>query len=102
MNVARVSFVQGSVQLLAGQGNDFQQAVMNMPVVDGSRLQTGGDGQAEIEFGDGSVARLTPNSALQFDHLAQDQVQLQQLGGLGYYEFNVGQGHPRSACNSPM
>src|ERR1700722_187169 len=55
-NVARISFVQGSVQLLAGQGSDFQQAVMNMPVLDGSRLQTGGDGQAEVEFGDGSVA----------------------------------------------
>jgi FecR protein len=93
-NVARVSFVQGSVQLLAGQGSDFQQAVMNMPVLDGSRLQTGEEGQAEVEFGDGSVARLTPNSALQFVHLGQDQVQLQQLGGLTYYEFNVGDGHP--------
>ena len=93
-NVARVSFVQGSVQLLAGQGTDFQQAVMNMPVVEGSRLQTGADGQAEVEFGDGSVARLTPNSALQFDHLGLDQVQLEQLGGLSYYEFNVGDGHP--------
>ena len=79
-NVARVSFVQGSVQLLAGQGANFEQAVMNMPVLDGSRLQTGGDGQAEVEFGDGSVARLTPNSSLQFGHLGQDQVQLQQLG----------------------
>jgi hypothetical protein len=93
-NVARVSFVQGSVQLLAGQGSDFQQAVMNMPVLDGSRLQTGGDGQAEVEFGDGSVARLTPNSGLQFDHLGQDRVQLTQLSGLSYYEFNVGDGHP--------
>ena len=93
-NVARISFVQGSVQLLAGQGNVFQQAVMNMPVVEGSQLQTGGDGQAEVEFGDGSVARLTPNSSLQFDHLGLDQVQLQQLGGLAYYEFNVGDGHP--------
>jgi hypothetical protein len=46
-NVARVSFVQGSVQLLAGQGGDFQQAVMNMPVVEGSQLQTGSDGQAD-------------------------------------------------------
>ncbi len=92
-NVARVSFVQGSVQLLAGQGSDFQQAVMNMPVVDGSRVQTGGDGEAEIEFGDGSVARLTPNSTVQFDHLGQDQVQLQQLSGLTYYELNVGDGH---------
>ena len=52
------------MQLLAGQGADFQQAVMNMPVLDGSRIQTGGDGQAEVEFGDGSVARLTPNSSL--------------------------------------
>jgi ferric-dicitrate binding protein FerR (iron transport regulator) len=93
-NVARVSFVQGSVQLTSGQGADFQQAVMNMPVLDGSRLQTGADGQAEIEFGDGSVARLTPNSTLQFDHLGQDQVQLEQLSGLAYYEFNVGDGHP--------
>ena len=93
-NVARVSFVQGSVQLLAGQGTDFQQAVMNMPVLSGSRLQTDGDGQAEVEFGDGSVARLTPNSALQFDHLGQDRVQVQQLSGLSYYEFNVGDGHP--------
>jgi hypothetical protein len=93
-NVARVSFVQGSVQLLAGPGTDFEQAVMNMPVLDGSRLQTGGDGQAEVEFGDGSVARLTPNSSLQFGHVAQDQVQMQQLSGLAYYEFNVGEGHP--------
>jgi FecR protein len=93
-NVARVSYVQGSVQLQGGQGTDFQQAVMNMPVLDGSRLQTGNDGQVEVEFGDGSVARLTPNSSLQFDHLGQDQVQLQQLAGLDYYEFNVGDGHP--------
>jgi hypothetical protein len=93
-NVARVSFVQGSVQLLAGQGSDFQQAVMNMPVVEGAQLQTGGDGQAEVEFGDGSVARLTPNSSLQFGHLGMDQVQLQQTAGLAYYEFNVGDGHP--------
>ena len=93
-NVARISFIQGSVQLMAGQGSDFQQAVMNMPIVDGSRLQAAGDGQAEVEFGDGSVARLTPNSTVLFDHLGQDQVHLQQLGGLAYYEFNVGDGHP--------
>jgi ferric-dicitrate binding protein FerR (iron transport regulator) len=89
-----VSFVQGSVQLLAGQGADFAQAVINMPVLDGSRLQTGEDGQVEVEFGDGSVVRLTPNSSLQFGHLGQDQVQIQQVSGLGYYEFNVGEGHP--------
>src|ERR1700729_961254 len=54
-NVARVSFVQGSVQLLAGQGADFSQAVINMPVLDGSRLQAGGGGQVGVEVGDGMV-----------------------------------------------
>ena len=93
-NVARISFVQGSVQMVTGQGADPQQAVMNMPATDGSRLQTGGDGQVEVEFGDGSVARLTPNSSIQFDHLGQDQVQLEQPAGLAYYELNVGEGHP--------
>src|ERR1700761_7108592 len=93
-NVARVSFVQGSVQLSAGQGTQPQPAVINMPVMDGSQLQTGNDGQVEIEFGDGSVARLTPNSPLQFDHVGQDRVQLEQVSGLGYYEFNYGDGHP--------
>jgi hypothetical protein len=93
-NVARVSFVQGSVQLLAGRGTDFQPAVINLPVLDGSRVQTGADGQAEIEFADGSVARLTPNSGMAFPHLGQDQAQIQQVSGLAYYEFNVGDGHP--------
>jgi hypothetical protein len=93
-SVARVSFVQGGVQVLSGGQTDFQQAVMNMPLLQGSRLQTGGDGQAEIEFNDGSVARLTPNSSLQMQALTGNQVQLQQLSGLAYYELNVGQGHP--------
>lgn len=93
-DVARISFVQGSAQLSAGQGSDFSQAVVNMPVVDGSRLQSGGDGQVEVEFGDGSVARLTPNSTLQIDHVGQDQVVLEQLSGLSYYELNTGDGHP--------
>ena len=91
-NVARVSFVQGSVQLLAGQGADFAQAVMNMPVLDGSRLQTGEDGQAEVEFGDGSVARLTPNSSLQFGHLGQDQVQTPAVVWPGLLRVQCGPG----------
>jgi FecR protein len=93
-SVARVSFVQGGVQIASGGQTSFAQAVMNMPLVEGTRLQTGSDGQAEIEFNDGSVARLTPNSSLDVLHLGQDSVQLQQDSGLTYYELNVGQGHP--------
>lgn len=93
-NIARLSFVQGGVQISSGGQVQFQQAVANMPVLEGAQLQTAEDGQAEVEFGDGSVARLTPNSSLQIDHLSADSVQIEQLSGLGYYELNTGQGHP--------
>ena len=91
--VARVSFVQGSVHFLPvrvaiSAGGDEHAGGGWIP------FANWGDGQAEVEFGDGSVARLTPNSTLQFDHLGQDHVQVQQLAGLAYYEFNVGDGHP--------
>ncbi len=93
-NVARLSFVQGDVKIASSGGTGFDQAVVNMPLVAGSSLQTGADGQAEVEFDDGSVARLTPNSSLALNHLGQDGVQMQQNSGLAYYELNVGQGHP--------
>ncbi|HEV2275647.1 MAG TPA: DUF6600 domain-containing protein [Acidobacteriaceae bacterium] len=93
-SVARLSFIQGDVKVLTGGETTFEQAVVNMPVVAGSSLQTGQDGEAEIEFADGSVARLTPNSSLAIARLGQDSVQLQQNSGQDYYELNVGQGHP--------
>ena len=65
-----------------------------MPLIANSSLQTGQDGQAEVEFADGSVARLTPNSSFALGQLGQDSVEMQQNSGLIYYELNVGQGHP--------
>ncbi|HEY4045498.1 MAG TPA: DUF6600 domain-containing protein [Acidobacteriaceae bacterium] len=93
-SVARVSFAQGGVQINTGGQAQFEQALMNMPLLEGSVIQTQEDGQVEIEFNDGSVARLTPNSSVQVLHMAQDGIQLQQLSGLAYYELNVGQGQP--------
>jgi hypothetical protein len=93
-SVARISFVQGDVKVMSGGRTDFQQAIANMPLTANTTVQTGQDGQAEVEFTDGSVARLTPNSSLEAAHLGQDYMQIQQNSGLAYYELNVGQGHP--------
>ena len=93
-NVARLSFVQGGVQVNSGGQVDFEQAVANMPILEGSHVQTAQDGEAEVEFSDGSVARLTPNSSLEIDHLGADSISIQQLSGLAYYELNTGQGLP--------
>jgi hypothetical protein len=68
-----------------------EAAVVNMPITEGSRLVTGDGAEAEIEFEDGSVVRLTPKTALTVDALTTDgkiaETQLSLLGGLAYFEL---------------
>jgi hypothetical protein len=94
--VVRLSFVQGGVQVQQGSIVQIDNAVINMPLFEGSTLTTAMDGQAEVEFPDGSVARLTPNSSLQLTHLQRlgptGHSDFTLLAGLAYFELNVGQG----------
>ena len=93
--VVRLSFVAGGVQSSAA-GSSASPAVLNMPLFEGSVVSTSTDGQAEVEFADGSVARLTPNSSLELTHLQpigpSGHTDLTLLSGLAYFELNVGQG----------
>src|SRR5690349_12788196 len=68
--VVRLSYVQGAVKILQHDQTLFDQAQANMPLLAGYAVATGQDGQAEVEFTDGSVARVTPNSKLRLDRLA--------------------------------
>lgn len=91
-NVVRLSDVEGTVQILRDGQVQFSHAVMNMPLMPGSRIDTGADGRAEIEFADGSVARITPNSSLDISQLeittdGTIQTAVEQLSGLIYYEL---------------
>jgi FecR protein len=95
--MARLSDVVGNVQLLRGDQTQFDQAVVNMPLIEGSRLQTGTDGQAEVQFGDGSIARLAPNSSMSVTQLrrnadGQAVTQVEILSGLGYFELRSDSG----------
>jgi hypothetical protein len=67
--IVRLSDIQGDVQIDRRDGEGAQQALLNMPVVEGMRLWTGDDGRAEVEFEDGSTLRLVPNSTVQFSRL---------------------------------
>lgn len=67
--IVRLSYVEGEVQIDRGDGHDFIHAFLNMPVIEGSRLQTTDNGRAEIEFEDGSTVRLTPNTEIYFRQL---------------------------------
>ena len=86
---ARINFLQGRVTV-DGDGQSFD-AQLNMAAISGQRISTGDDGQAEIEFEDGNLVRLTPNSAVALTSLTSDSgyhatTQLDLLNGLLYLE----------------
>src|SRR5438105_894105 len=68
--VVRLSYIDGDVQLDRGDSHEFGKAFLNMPVTDGASLRTRDGGRAEVEFEDGSVIRLVPNTVLNFTQLA--------------------------------
>jgi hypothetical protein len=68
--IVRLSEVQGTVQIDRATGDGFDKAFINLPVIEGSRLKTGKDGRAEVEFEDGSALRLAPDSEVDFIRLA--------------------------------
>jgi hypothetical protein len=72
IRAARMSFLQGTVNVDHIDNTGSDPAQINMPLPQGVRVSTGQDGQAEIEFEDGSVVRLTPNSSLELTTLTTD------------------------------
>jgi hypothetical protein len=93
VRAVRLSDVQGTVQILEGSDVDFKQAQLNMPVVQGMRIVASEDGRAEIQFEDGSVARVTPNSSITMAKLGRSEdgstvTVIQANRGLTYYELN--------------
>src|SRR6267378_685166 len=90
--IVRLSDVQGSVQMDRGTGDGFDKTFLNMPVVEGSRLKTGDDGRAEVEFEDGSALRVVPNSEVEFTRLAlgndgQKLSTMQLVAGMAYVNY---------------
>jgi hypothetical protein len=93
VRAVRLSDVEGKVQIFSGSEQAFDQAQINMPVMEGMRLVTGGDGRVEVQFEDGSVARVTPNSSITLSQLHRTAdgstvTAIDANGGLSYYELN--------------
>lgn len=86
--IVRLSYLDGRVDM--DRGDDIDRAFLNMPVVEGARLNTGDDGYAEAEFEAGGTVRLTPRSAVVFRELrlrdSGDKVSfIEQREGTVYY-----------------
>ena len=91
---ARLSSVDGQVRILQGNQVLTDQAVANVPLFEGSLVVAGDDGRAEIQFDDGSVARISPNSSLGLTVLhgqgGSGNTEIALESGLGYFELQGG------------
>ncbi len=70
VRIVRLSFVNGPVLVKRAGSTQWAKALVNTPVEQGFTISTGGGGFAEVEFENGSTARLGENSKLRFDELA--------------------------------
>ncbi len=70
--IVRLSDVQGAVQIDKNTGLGFENAFLNLPIIQGSQLRTRDNGRAEIEFEDGSTLRIGPNTQVDFSQLGND------------------------------
>ncbi len=91
VRIVRLSYVDGTVQMDRANGQGLERAVLNSPVVEGSRLITGSNGLAEIEFEDNTVIRLGEATEIRFSQLlindAGDKVnEVDLLRGTLYFD----------------
>jgi Family of unknown function (DUF6600)/FecR protein len=71
VRIVRLSYLDGHVQMAHGdQGLD--RAILNTPIIEGTRILTGSDGLAEIEFEDQSALRLAENSEVKVRQLSMN------------------------------
>ena len=112
--IVRLSQVDGDVQIDRNTGQGYEKAFINLPVTQGTRLRTGQDARAEIEFEDGSTLRITPGTAVEFPELARRDSgarasSLELQGGTAYLnfkgdkqeEFTLAFGQDRLALTKP-
>jgi hypothetical protein len=67
--VVRLSDVQGDVKVDRNTGQ-YEKAFLNLPITQGTKVQTKSDGRAEVEFEDGSTLRVTPDTVIDFPQLS--------------------------------
>ncbi len=88
---ARLSSVDGQVQISQGDQMLADHAVANTPLFEGTQLTTGSDGRAEIQFDDGSVARIPPESSVTLSMLrVNSDTEIVLSNGMGFFELQGG------------
>ncbi len=73
MRVVRLSYVSGTVGVKRPASTEWAKAQVNTPIQEGFEMSTSAKSYAEVEFENGSTARLGEFSKVSFDQLAMDE-----------------------------
>ena len=95
VRIVRLSYVDGNMQMDRTTGQGMERAILNSPIVEGSRLVTGNDGLAEVEFENNSTVRLGEATEVKFRQLlindAGDKVnEVELVRGTIYFDARSG------------
>lgn len=70
VRIVRLSFVEGTVTLYRPDVDEWAKAFVNTPIQQGFKIATDANSFAEVEFENGSTARLGQSSELDFTNLS--------------------------------
>jgi hypothetical protein len=72
VRVVRLSYISGTVGVKRPKSTEWAKAIVNTPIQEGFEISTAANSYAEVEFENGSTARIGEFSKLGFDQLALD------------------------------
>jgi hypothetical protein len=85
--VARISIVQGEVNVKRGDAGELVAAAVNAPLMTQDHIQTADGSRSEVQFDAANMARLAPNTDLALADVQRGRYQLQL--GMGTVIFRV-------------
>jgi ferric-dicitrate binding protein FerR (iron transport regulator) len=72
LRVVRLSYVSGTVAVKRAHSSEWAKAMVNTPIEEGFAVSTSANSYAEVEFENGSTARLGELPKVDFSQLAMD------------------------------
>ncbi len=94
--VARISFIRGDVQIKRSGERDWENATLNLPLVEGDEIATTINARIEIQFDRQNFLRLAANSFLKITTLRDEGIAVSLTEGLlslRVFKFEKGKGY---------
>jgi hypothetical protein len=88
--IVRLSFIDGQVQIDRDAGQGWEKAILNMPIIEGTKLSAEQGSHVEVEFEDGSTVRLVGPAQVAFPELnladGKKNSLIEVQSGLAYFD----------------